>query len=55
MILDPFYRSMSMANAAAVAVRLQLWNRHGAMPNASKMGIRTHRNNRHCKRIREEK
>jgi hypothetical protein len=32
MILDPLYQSMSIANAAAVTVRPQLWSRHRAMP-----------------------
>jgi hypothetical protein len=40
MILDPFYRLMSMANAAAVAVRPQLWSRHHATPFRSKMGMK---------------
>jgi hypothetical protein len=55
MILDPLYQSMSIANPAAVAVRPRLWSRHGATPLASKMGKETHRDNRHCKRIWEEK
>jgi hypothetical protein len=45
---------MSMANAAAVAVRLQLLSRHGAARFLSKMGVETHRDNRRCKRIWEE-
>jgi len=55
MILDPLYRSMSMANTGAITIRLQPWSRHDATPHASKMGMKTHRNNRHCERIREER
>jgi hypothetical protein len=55
MILDPLYRSMSKANTAAITVRLQPWSRHDATPYLPKMGMKTHRNNRHCKRIWEEK
>jgi hypothetical protein len=53
MVLDPF--RLSMPNANAIAFRLQHWNRHGATPQMSKMGVMAHPDDRLCKRIWEEK
>jgi hypothetical protein len=40
MILDPLYRSMSMAIAAAVAIRPQLWSRQRATPHAPSWALK---------------
>jgi hypothetical protein len=53
MILDPSYRSMSMAIAAWVAVLPQLWTRHDATPLASTMSQKAIKTRGPCKRIWE--